>query len=121
MREYESVLPTLSHWVEGEHELLLMEPIVPDRPGVNDDLRTIATGFMAYRGAIAEIANGRRARLLAYVTTGGTREQRSVAMEALHKAAHEMVDTNIPYQRDLLVSRIEETASRGNAQLTLVE
>lgn len=113
LQEYRFGLPEISHWVEGEREILLMEPIVPGRKQFKSDLKTVATGFLAYRGAIDAVANGRTARLVAYVTTGGTRDQRRMALDALHAAAHTVIDTNEGYQRDRFIEQIREVATHS--------
>jgi hypothetical protein len=103
---YAQGLDTVSHWVEGPTELLLMEPLVPDRRSFEHDLHKVALRFGGYQHAIRE--NPRGAELVAYLTAGGGPAARQRAEEVLGKFAHRVVDTDVAAQRARLLDRIGE-------------
>ena len=86
-------LQGITHWVQGDETVLLMEPVVPTRRQFDADLREVAARFGSYRYAMENTKNGRSGDLVAYITAGGAPEQRAEAREALAPFAHLVVDT----------------------------
>lgn len=114
-------LPELSHWVSGTDEVLLMEPLVPSRVRFEADLKDIAQRIGAYRYAIEQAENGRKGRLIAYVTAGGHPDQRVEARETLAPFAHEVVDTDDDAARERFVATIRRIGSEGDPQISMPE
>lgn len=114
-------LPELSHWVAGSDEVLLMEPVVPSRPRFEADLREIAQRIGAYRYAVEHAENGRKGRLVAYVTAGGPPELREEARATLAPFAHQVVDTDDDGARERFVATIRRLGAEGAPQVALPE
>lgn len=114
-------LPELSHWVAGTHEVLLMEPVVPSRPRFEADLKELAQRIGAYRYAVEHAENGRKGRLIAYVTAGGHPDLREEARATLSPFAHEVVDTDDDLVRDHFVATVRRVGSEGEAQVAILE
>jgi len=62
-------LGSISHYVPGNHDLLLMEPLIVSRPQLREDIRDVAKMFGAYKTAIrtAKLTRNFRPSLVAYV------------------------------------------------------
>ncbi len=58
-------LTPITHWVAGEREVLLMEPLVPGRR--SEEVREIAQRVGAYRWALEQARSQVRGRLVVYV------------------------------------------------------
>lgn len=86
-------LPQVTHWVEGQVQALLLEPIIPTRHQFEQDLKDIATKFGAYQYALEQTENGRTGQLIAYVTGEGHPQRRAEAKEILDAFADVVVDT----------------------------
>jgi hypothetical protein len=102
------VLGTVSHYVVGAHEVMLMEPLLPSRPGVNDELKHVAQLFGAYRTAIAKEPRGLDAKFVAYVLAGGSDALRSSLSATLRDFADDVVDTTNVDKRVAFVTRVRE-------------
>jgi hypothetical protein len=100
-------LSPVSHWVEGQDRLLLMEPLVPERRSFEKDLHEVAQRFGAYQHALRGAPDGWSAELVAYVLAGED-DARAHAREVLAPFAHEVIDTGEADSRDGLLRRIEE-------------
>lgn len=117
-------LPSITHWVGSSNRLLLMEPVIAERPQFDNDVKEIATRFLAYRyalGKMAETAEDTVGRLYAYLPAGGSPARRAEAKEVLADAAHEVFDTEIADERDGLLRKIRVVAKRATEQPPLFE
>lgn len=112
-------LDAVSHWVDGEDRLLLMEPIVPSRRASIKDVKTVAQRFAAYRVAFERATGEMSGRLVAYVTAGGGADQRAALMGGLEGYAHQVVDTTDPGARAEFLAEIKEYAASGDRQVGL--
>lgn len=111
-----SALPQISHWVPGQNQVLLMEPVVPTRRQFEQDVGKIAMRLGAYRHAMEHASNGREGSLLAYITAGGRPDMREMAMEQLQAFAHDVVDTEDATSRDGFIERIRRVGGEGRQQ-----
>ncbi|MFT4976088.1 MAG: hypothetical protein ACI8S6_001983 [Myxococcota bacterium] len=112
-------LQQVTHWVDGQSNVLLMEPVVPTRKKFDHDLQDIAAKFLAYRYALEKTESGRQGQLIAYITAGGHPDQRAAARETLAAFAHQVVDTADSSSRDAFLGNIRRIASEGDAQQDL--
>ncbi len=64
-----TTLGSISHYVPGKHDVLLMEPLIASRPQLKEDVRDVAKMFGAYKHAIrnAQLPRAVRPSLVAYV------------------------------------------------------
>lgn len=86
-------LATISQWVAGDGELLLMEPLIPRRPEWEVDLTEINTRFSAYRHHVTNGLDDHRGELIVYILPGGTEEVRTKMHHTL-KSSTAVVDTD---------------------------
>jgi len=115
-----SALSPITHWVMGRNRLLLMEPIIPSRPQLDRDLKSIGQQFLAYRWAI-EKCNGAAvsASIIAYVLRGGSEEARRHAMAQLATPAHRVLDVSIDGVAEALGKEVREVAATLGGQTQL--
>ncbi len=102
-----SPIGSVSHYVEGRDEILLMEPLMPSRIQIEHDLHKVACLFGGYKAAMTD-AKEDRARLIAYVLSGGDEKVRQHIGSALRPYADEVVDTTQDAKRARLIGRIRE-------------
>jgi len=77
LREYARTLPSITHWSDPATRLVLMEPVLPDRPQLVEDLQQVTTAFRAYRDVAREVGLGRDAiSMISYIMPGGTDDVR---------------------------------------------
>lgn len=112
-------LQQVTHWVNGEDTVLLMEPVLPSRPQFEHDLQEIAAKFLAYRYALEKTVNGRQGELIAYLPAGGHPDQRDQARETLRAFAHRVVDTDDNVSRETFLGDIRRVGTEGDAQVPL--
>lgn len=95
----------VSHYVEGQSEILLMEPLLPSRMHTDEDLHKVACLFGGYKAAIKD-AGEERATLIAYVLDGGNVETRQRIGSALRPYADQVIDTSQDVAREQFLGRI---------------
>jgi hypothetical protein len=110
-------LQQITHWAQGEDAVLLMEPVIANRPQLEHDLQEIAARFLAYRYALEKTEEGRRGELIAYLPAGGHADQRGQARETLAAFAHRVVDTDDPVSRATFLHDIRSTGARHELPL----
>lgn len=108
-----TVLKSISHYVEGNRDLLLMEPIIPGKAAWRDDVIGIATTFGAYKTAIRHERIVRKPRLTAYVLAGGTTSDVESVRRELAPFADDVVDTSNRDMRASFLERIRAIGSSG--------
>ena len=108
-------LATISQWVAGDGELLLMEPLVPRRPDWEDDLTEINTRFSAYRHHVENGLNGYDGALIVYILPGGEEDARHQMQRTL-KSSTEVIDSDNAVELGEFVERLRRV---GEAQTTL--
>jgi len=98
---------SVSHYVKGRSEILLMEPLLPSRLKLEDDVHKVACLFGGYKAALTD-AHVNKAKLIAYILGGGGPDaKRSIGLE-LKPYVHEVVDTNQDAARTHLLARIRD-------------
>lgn len=113
---------SVSHWVGGRDDVLLLEPIVPTRHQFAGDLSEVARLFGAYRFALGQAAEASTeaapgkspATLIAYVLSGSD-ERKADAVSGL-KAAHHVIDTDNPGDRARFLGMIRDVGRSGRDQ-----
>jgi len=113
---YAKQFGSVSHYVAGESDLLLMEPVLATRHTFADDLSGIAKLFAAY-GSARDPQADRAPRLIAYVLDQGSRARRHEAIDALGPVVDQVVDTSDDNARKLFVARIRDVGVTGDPQL----
>lgn len=117
------VLEPISHWVAGEQEILLMEPIVPEdlHHRVDDEVKDISRRFLTYRGYVEKHRpdGNRRGRLVAYILPGVSRELRVRAFARLDVASDEVVDLSAEKDRTRFFDRIRALGEQVPSQQLL--
>lgn len=106
-------LPSISQGVRGGSNLLLMEPIVPSRHQLDEDLKQVGTRFFAYRGALQRPQRDTTVSFLAYVLPGGDMSRRSEIFGRLGDAADQVYDVATLHQRRELMTTIAEVGRSG--------
>ena len=119
LREHAASLRPITHWVKGRSRVLLMEPVLPRREQFEQDLKDIAAKFGAYRCVLSDMDEPRQGKLIAYVTAGGSSDQRSHARATLAPYAHRVIDTLNDGDRAAFVGRIRQLGAEGEAQQEL--
>ena len=107
---------TVSHFVDGRDDLLLMEPIVTTRENFDHELTEVGKLFGAYRSIMHPNAR-KRAQLVAYVLDGGSSDSRQRAIEELRPHADLVIDTSIEAMRSKLIGQIKNVAATETGPL----
>jgi len=100
-------LEATTHWTGGKARLLLMEPVVPDRPSFEEDLKAIATRASAYEFHLQKMANGKTGSFVTYILRGGPEAARKHAIEVLQTKS-KVIDVSVDGQRKHFLSDIRE-------------
>jgi hypothetical protein len=104
----------VSHWVLGDRQLMLMEPIVTTRASnLEHELQQIVTLFLAYRLIEPEFKNlGLETSLIVYLLGNGAEQPREKIREAMLGASDGVVDLADQAAQDGLVWKIEQIGQR---------
>ena len=96
VRDSASHLPAVSHYVQGAHRLLLMEPVITRRQSWEKDIATVVRTFYAYQTAVLPMLEARsiEAELLVYLVGGGPADVRARAKQAMQPAAKRVIDVH---------------------------
>jgi hypothetical protein len=111
----------VSHWVRGSGGLLLMEPIVGSRDDFTDELIRVSSTFLAWRKLFENHRRSQEAKepdFIAYVLDA-RRGESSTVREELKEARAQVVDVDVPNERDRFISRIREVGTSGRNQSEL--
>lgn len=103
----------ISHWVEGAEDVLLMEPLVPNRSSFSLALHSIARNFSAYRYHLDKSATAKRISLVAYILRSSSRERREQAILSLQDTAHRVIDLSNPAEEKRFISDIRTVGESG--------
>jgi len=103
---------SVSHYVVGESELLLMEPVLPTHNSFSKDLSDIAKLFAAY-GSARDPQADQGPRLIAYVLDHGSRARR----HELAPVVDQVVDTSDENARRFFIDKIRDVGTTGDPQL----
>lgn len=111
---------SVSHFVSGRDQLLLMEPVVGTRAALEDDLQAISQEFLAFRELFRQSRPPRQEPVfIAYVLTGGHTAAVGEAHRVLSRAADVVVNVDDPAQRTPFLKRIVEVGSSSGEQGSL--
>jgi hypothetical protein len=97
-------LGEVTHFVDGQRTTLLMEPILATR---QSDVSKVARLFGAYR-SVMTAEQRKRATLIVYVLSSGTRSRREDAIATLRDFADQVVDTAADSARASFLARIRD-------------
>lgn len=113
-----ATLNSVSHWVSGQSKLWLMEPVLPGRPNLEQEVRDIGQQFNAYRYVLdrRKDESEMHASLVAYVLRGGSDEARTHAISALRDSDHQVVDVARDDVAERFTTNVRELALTGSAQ-----
>lgn len=112
-------LGPIAHYVTGREQLLLMEPILPQRHSVDEDVQAVARLLGGYKLALQSESSKERAavHLMAYILAGGSEDKRHEIRSTLSTFADEIVDTSNPSMRARFVERVREVGKTGTPEL----
>jgi hypothetical protein len=96
---------TISHAVMGSKEVMLMEPVLGQRPDLSKQLEEISKTFLAWEKLLERKGAKHMPRLVAYMFSTPHTTVRE-ARQFLNIAQAEVVDVQIPNERDRFVSDI---------------
>lgn len=109
-------LGAVTHFVEGSEDLLLMEPILATRPTFDRDLSDVSQLFAAYKTMLGTDSR-KRANLVAYVLSAGSKDKREEALRELRPYAHQVIDTGDELARFAFIHKIRDVGSSASNQL----
>lgn len=110
-------LHPITHWVGDEREVMLMEPVVPEREKFESDIERINTKFASYRFLLADVpASDLQANLCAFILRGGSRRERDYARRSLGDSAHYIVDIESDRERREFVERVKSLGLKAESQ-----
>ncbi|ATB36263.1 hypothetical protein CYFUS_001677 [Cystobacter fuscus] len=112
---HEDTASHISHFVAGDTGLLLMEPIIASRADFHEELRHVSNAFLAWRQLFEKRQVARRYSFLAYVLDG-RRGESSTVRGVLKEAEAEVLDVDVPSERDKLIERIRYVGISNPAQ-----
>jgi hypothetical protein len=111
---------SVSHFVSGRDQLLLMEPVVGTRSKLEDDLQAISQEFLAFRELFRQSKPTHQTPVfIAYVLTGGHLAAVGEAHRVLSRAADAVINVDDPAQRTPFLKRIVEVGSSSGEQGSL--
>lgn len=118
------VLSSVSHWVGApEVGLLLMEPIVPTRTGLQRDLIEIHQRFASYRlfldGDDVPGETREKTKLYVYVLPGGRAHDRNEALTAFASVKATAIDTDSESARQSFIGEIQALGRAANPEMDL--
>ena len=118
------VLSSVSHWVGAPKVgLLLMEPIIPTKTGLQRDLIEIRQRFASYRlfldGADAPDETRKKTKLYVYVLPGGRAHDRNEALTAFASVKATAIDTDSESARQSLIGEILALGRAANPEMNL--
>ncbi len=108
----------IAHFVSGQNEILLMEPLIPSRSTFEDDLRHTSEQFLAWRQLFRQARTSRQPSFIAYVF-GGPDAASAEAKRVLSQSAAEVVSVDVTYQRDQFLAAIRRVGATGSSQGSL--
>lgn len=118
------VLAPVSHWVGAPKTgLLLMEPIVPTRTGLQRDLTDVHQRFASYRvfldsGDVPEETR-KKTKLCVYVLAGGKAQDRNSALTAFANVGATSIDTESESARQSFLGEIQAVGREANPEIDL--
>jgi hypothetical protein len=116
-RTHPKAAPSVSHYVPGSQELLLLEPVIGTRPKFEDDLQAISQEFLAFRELFRQMSAPHLTPVfIAYVLTGGYTGAMGEASRVLSRAADQVINVDDPAQRTPFLQRIVAVGSTGGNQ-----
>jgi hypothetical protein len=119
------VLSSVSHWVGAPKVgLLLMEPIIPNRTGLQRDLIDIHQRFASYRlfldGAdVPDEETRDKTKLCVYVLPGGRSQDRNEALTAFASVKATAIDTDSESARQSFIGEIQALGRAANPEMDL--
>ncbi len=111
----------ITHWVPGSHQVLLMEPIVGNRPSLEQDLKLISESFLAHQRLFQKVGSKRSPTCIAYVIPNGYGGAVGDVSARLQQSADLVVNVDDPPQRRDFVNRIMTVAKSLPHQTTLIQ
>jgi len=102
----------ISHYVEGNSRLLLMEPLVTTRESFEKELRDVYRTFMEWRGVEHYARFPQETTLIAYVQ--GAIEERVVEARRALTPIDRLFNVDDPGDRRQFISLIREVGSSGS-------
>lgn len=103
---YKNLKP-VSHWVSNGRNVLLLEPVFPGEQK-SSSIEDVSTVFGAYR---FHLRSNPLVTLGVYMLPGGNSQVRSQTQQVLNETAHYVFDTDVPIERQNLLSRIRNTGA----------
>jgi hypothetical protein len=119
------MLAQVSHWVGAPNVgLLLMEPIVLTRPGLQGDLIEVHQRFASYRlfldsGDIPEETR-EKTKLYVYVLAGGKAQDRHSALTSFTSVGATTIDTESESARQSFLGEIRSVGREANPEIDLL-
>ncbi|MCP3100301.1 hypothetical protein LZ198_15630 [Myxococcus sp. K15C18031901] len=104
--------PQITHWVPGDRDLLLMEPVV-FRENLHAELREISTTFLAWQSLFAERIHARVPHLIAYVLPSAHADVTARTRAILEASRAEVVDVSVPVERMRFIDTIRQVGRSG--------
>lgn len=109
----------IAHWVEGAADVLLMEPLLPNRSSFSRELHGVARNFSAYRYHLDRSRTTKSISLVVYILRSSSRERREQAMLSLQDTAHRVVDLSSPEEEKGFLHDIRTIGESGMLSLSL--
>lgn len=106
----------IAHWVPGQRELLLMEPVVGNREDLATELRDISQAFLAWQSIFRNHNVKRLPTFVAYVLHNDRGAATSHARDSLLESKALVVDVDVPSEREALLERIRQVGRSGGQQ-----
>jgi hypothetical protein len=110
------VAPSVTHYVPGKKEILLLEPMIATRVDFEKDLEHVSMVFHAWRSIFGAAHAKREPHFIAYVFSNGMRGVVAEAQKTLRVARAHVVDVDVPSERARFIEQIKRVGRTGPHQ-----
>jgi hypothetical protein len=88
-----------------------MEPVIGMRDDLKAELRDISQSFLAWQTIFRNRPLGQQPQFIAYVLGGAHRGSVTMTREAMEESHAEVIEVDVPNERDRFVDRIKRVGS----------
>lgn len=109
-------LPSVSHGVESDNQITLLEPLVATREQWADDVADVGRKFLVYQKLDEDRGFSSDLESIAYLLPHGPNDVRDEMRKEISEVTDQVVDTSNRKNRDWFVSHVEQVGKMAEAE-----